>query len=476
MKVLFVIDTGRPGMVQEPLGMMHISALLKQHGHECEAIDLAVEEDLITTVCEHNPQLLAFSAITGPHRKLVQASQEIKEGPDIWSVFGGPHPTYFPQMIEEDGVDIICRGEGEYPMLELVEALEAGKDFTSIQNLWVKHKGQIYRNPLRPFVQDLDSLPWPDREIFNRFDKLHIDDTRHFMGGRGCPYNCAFCFNHIAKKLAKGRYVRWRSVDDFIEELKTVKEQYNMRFVNFQDDTFVLSIDWLEEFSLRYRQELGIPFLCNVRADLITDHLSQVLADAGCVCAAVGLESGNDYIRNTVLNKHITREQFISACNSLKAQGIRIITQNIFGLPFETVDAALDTISLNIACGTDQINTYFYVPYPGTQLAELAVREGIFQAESPNFLPESFSTAFSSVNLTLPKAKQIERLAWLAPTCVHFPILFPFVRWAFTCSEGKLTRIQTAITLFVLFLQRRCVTGFSVESHSVNASSSTHRG
>jgi anaerobic magnesium-protoporphyrin IX monomethyl ester cyclase len=269
MKILFVIDTGVGRMRQESLGIMHISALLKQHGHICEALDLARNKDLVTTAREHAPQLLAFSAITGPHRRLMRASREIKRGCNILSVFGGPHPTYFPQMIEEEGIDIICRGEGEYPMLDLVQALQAGQDFTSTRNLWVKRDGQIYRNPLRPFVQDLDSLPWPDRELLNEFPELHAEDTRHFMGGRGCPYSCTFCFNHIAKTLAEGRYVRRRSVENLIAEIKAVKRQHDMRFITFQDDTFGLSTDWLDEFSAHYRREIGLPFLCHLRADLV---------------------------------------------------------------------------------------------------------------------------------------------------------------------------------------------------------------
>jgi anaerobic magnesium-protoporphyrin IX monomethyl ester cyclase len=135
MKVLFIIDTS--SLDQEPLGIMHISALLKQHGHTCEALDLSKERDLVGAVRERDPQLLAFSVVTGPHKRLVRASREIKQELDVLSILGGPHASYFPEVIEEDGVDIVCQGEGEYPMVELVEAMEAGRDFTGIRNLWV---------------------------------------------------------------------------------------------------------------------------------------------------------------------------------------------------------------------------------------------------------------------------------------------------------------------------------------------------
>jgi uncharacterized radical SAM superfamily protein len=301
-------------------------------------------------------------------------------------------------------------------------------------------------------VQDLDGLPWPDRELFNRFSKLHVEDTRYFMGGRGCPYDCTFCFNHLAKELADGHYVRWRSVENLIGELKAVKERYGMRFVNFQDDTFVLKMDWLEEFCAQYRKEIGLPFLCHVRANLVTDRMSQILAQAGCVHVGMGLESGNDHLRNMVLKKNISREQLISACQSLKAHGITVSTQNMFGLPFETIDTVLDTIELNIACQPERTNLFFYVPYPRTQLAQLCITEGFFRAEDLDTLPEDFATEFSSVNLTLSNARQIEQLAKLTRFCVHFPIFFPLIRFLFKHQGGNW--LKAFVSQSLLFLQR----------------------
>jgi radical SAM superfamily enzyme YgiQ (UPF0313 family) len=449
MKALFIVDVS--SLDQEPLGMMHISALLRQHGHTCEALDLSSERDLTTTVSERAPQLIAFSAVTGPHRKLIRASREIKRGLDVISIFGGPHPTYFPEMIKEEGVDIICQGEGEYPMLELADAIEAGDSFIDIPNLWVKQGDQISRNPPRPFIQDIDTLPWPDRELFNSFSPLHIEDTRYFMGGRGCPYNCTFCFNHLAKKLTEGQYVRWRSPQNLIGELKAVKAQYGMRFVNFQDDTFILDMDWLEEFSARYKHEIDLPFLCHVRANLVTDRMSELLAEAGCVHVGMGLEAGNDQLRNAVLNKNISREQLINACSSLQSYGITVSTQNMFGLPYETIDTVLETIELNIACKPDRTNLFFYVPYPRTQLAQIAVDEGFFRSEDLDSLPENFTTEFSSVNLDLSNARQIEQLAKLTRFCVHFPVFFPLIRFLFKHQEGNW--IKAFVSRSLLFLQ-----------------------
>lgn len=430
MKFLFIIDTKT--IDQEPLGIMHIVSMLKRSGHNCEALDLAREgHNLLSAVRHSAPQVIAFSAVTGPHQKLLRVAQEIKYEMNVLSIFGGPHPTFFPEFIENDGVDIICLGEGEDPVLELANALESGGDFTGIQNLWVKQEDKIYRNPTRPFCEDLDSLPWPDREIFNKFPELHIEDTRYFMGGRGCPYNCSFCFNHVAKKVSSGHYVRWRSVENVIAELENVKAKYGMRFVNFQDDTFILKRTWLETFSIRYREQIKLPFLCHVRADLTDNHISQLLADAGCVHVGMGLEAGDDNMRNMVLNKGITREQLLNACSALRAAGITISTQNMFGLPFETIDTVLETIALNIECNPERTNLFFYVPYPRTKLAETSIDAGFYKADDLARIPEEFNVEFSSVNLQLENAKQIEQLAKLTRFCVHYPVLFPLIKSLF---------------------------------------------
>jgi radical SAM superfamily enzyme YgiQ (UPF0313 family) len=417
--------------------MMQIAALLKQYDYTCEALDLAMEDNWEVAIHAHQPQLLAFSATTGLHRRLARVSCTIKNNMNVLSIFGGPHPTCSPQFIERAGVDIICRGEGEYPMLELVEALEKGKDFTAIPNLWVKLNGQIYRNSPRPYLSDLDSLPWPDRDLFDMFPQLHQGDTRYFMAGRGCPYDCAFCFNQVGRKLAEGRYVRWRSVENLIGELKAVKENYGMRFVRFQDDTFVLRMQWLEKFCALYRQEIGLPFFCTARVDLVTDRMSKILAEAGCVNVALGVESGNDRVRNMVLKKNISKNQIIYACRSLQSHGIAVLTLNMFGLPFDKIDTALETIELNIACQPRKAGITCYMPYPGTQLAQISIDEGLFDAGDYDSLPEQLLPWSSLIVLDLEEGQQLEQLARLFNFCVRFPVFYPLIRFLFKCKGGN---------------------------------------
>lgn len=449
MRILFIAESVT--LEQEPLGIMHLSAMLKAHQHECRLISLDQTPGLVRQVKDFGPQLLAFSATTGIHKRYVEASREIKKDWPALAVFGGPHASFFPQLIEEDGVDVICRGEGEYPLLELVEALANGRDFSDVPNLWIKSGGQIRRNATRGFLEDLDSLPFPDRSLVRDFPHLTTSGTRFFMAGRGCPYDCSFCFNHVARDLSNGPYVRWRSVDNLIEEIGTVRRTCDLRLVSFQDDTFILRRDWLREFAEKYKRQVGLPFFCHVRANLVDEEMSLLLADAGCVHVGIGLESGSDDLRNRILRKNISKDQIINSCRSLRSQGILITTQNMFGVPHETVDTVSETIELNIQCKPHRTNLYFFMPYPGTDLAAYAIDQGYFSSSQMNSLAYSFSTEFAHLVLDLPQKADIEDLARLTRFCVRFPIFFPAIRWLFRL-HGK-RQVKSLATRSLLTMQ-----------------------
>ena len=205
-----------------------------------------------------------------------------------------PSPDILSQTIEEEGIDAICIGEGEYPMLELANAMEEGKDFTRIENLAFKQNGTIIKNSIRPFIDKngLNDLPFPDRELVRGFDSVWRTRTGFVAAGRGCPYDCSYCFNHISRTVQKGRWTRHRSVDNVLAEIRWLKEQFKVVYIAFQDDTFILNRRWLQEFLPRYKDEIGLPFICNVRSDLTNEEDVQLLAEAGCIRAAMGIESG----------------------------------------------------------------------------------------------------------------------------------------------------------------------------------------
>lgn len=182
-------------------GVMVISSLLRENGFEVRVVP-ADEDSLTRTLADGEPTILAFSATTAYIRHYLQVNRAVKRNhPHAWSVFGGPHPTFFPEIIEEEGVDAICIGEGEYPMLEMVRGRENGDPVNSLENWWVRENGTVHKNEVRPLIEDLDSLPLPDHDLFRRAMPTSLAQAI-VITSRGCPYKCTYCFN---KEIEIGR-------------------------------------------------------------------------------------------------------------------------------------------------------------------------------------------------------------------------------------------------------------------------------
>ncbi|MEI8191314.1 MAG: LysR substrate-binding domain-containing protein, partial [candidate division NC10 bacterium] len=208
-------------------------------------------------------------------------------------IAGGPAAVNPAPMAEF--IDAFVIGEGEEAILELANALEAKKDFRHIRNLWFRSNGTVIKNNVRPLIENLDALPFPDRSIF-KYQAIidrNYDDGAEFMVGRGCPFHCSFCINKALQDLYKdkGRFVRYRSVNNVIAEIKSVTEEYsNIGRITFQDDILGLNTAWLAEFARNYGREIHLPFRCNLRADNVDDERLRLLQKAGCAEIWVGVE------------------------------------------------------------------------------------------------------------------------------------------------------------------------------------------
>ncbi len=382
MRVLFVIQQ----IDYEPQGIMHLSSALKAAGHEVE-LAIAAHQDPLIVARKFQPDVVAYSVITGSQRYYLTLNRQIKaELPDLFSVFGGPHPTFFPEMVQEEGVDGICRGEGEEALVDLVNALAAGGPDAALDTAnWsfqvngTQPGRSTISNPVRPYVEDLDSLPFPDRALVYERDPISArSKIKHFLTGRGCPYNCTYCFNHALSELyrGKGRRFRQRSVRHVIAEIRRVRDQYPLEFVVFVDDTFVLSEAWLAEFASAYPREIGLPFFCNTRANLVTAEQVRLLKEAGCHSVSMGIETASDRIRNELLKRRMTRRQILDAARLFHAGGLEFTTTNMIGLPTSTLEDDLETLELNIQARPSYAHVFIFQPYPRTELGEFTREHG----------------------------------------------------------------------------------------------------
>lgn len=386
MKILFVYPdyfTFPDGSYQPEarfyFGLAYLSAFLKESGHETSLIHLVKpthEEEFIDLINQESPNLIAFSTTTHMFPKVKTLAQWVKKHTRIPTICGGVHPTIDPEETgKTEGIDMICLGEGEEALLELADKMSSEKKITNIRNIWVKQNNNIVRNKVRPLVENLDLLPFPDRSIFDKNLLSPEQKSRGaIMASRGCPYNCAYCSNHIQKSIYpnKKNYVRFKSVGRIIDEIKDLIARDNdVEFIRFDDDILTLKEDWFEQLMTRYAKEINLPFICNARANLLDEKNIKMLAQAGCKTVAMGIESGNKWIREKILHRYMSNQKIINTFQLCKKYGMKTVSTNIIGLPFETLEMVMDTIRLNALCEPDFMQVSIFFPYPGTRLKRI---------------------------------------------------------------------------------------------------------
>lgn len=364
-----------------PRGFSHgigsMSAVLKEEGHSTELLYVdALQKALLSQKISPQTGLIAISSTTDQYDLAKRLIAFLSNTFDIPIILGGVHATVAPEeAVQTPGLLGICIGEGEEALLELVDALENNENIRSIKNFWFRLNGAVVKNEVRPLLEDLETLPFPDRTIFNYQEILNknYDDGAEFMVGRGCPFRCSFCINKALQDLykGKGRFVRYRNVESVIAEINLVTQTYqHVKKITFQDDILGLNKRWLAEFSGRYGREVGIPFRCNLRADNIDDETLRLLEKAGCAEIWVGVECGNERLRNLVLQKQLSTERIIAAFKLIKQYKIQSKAYNMIGLPGETPENIEETIQLNKRLKPDIRNVTIFRPYPGTALYE----------------------------------------------------------------------------------------------------------
>ena len=424
-RVLFVQDTPC-----EYAGVATLSAVLRWGGHETDLLVVDGGERDLVALRRHlrrtRPDLVGFTATTISVSRLLKAAAVAKaEG--LPTIFGGFHPTFFPDLAEHPHVDWICRGEGEGALLDLVELADAGwEGARHIPNLGWADEGELHLNPLRPLV-DVDSLPAVDREIyFDRFaDMARFSNKRVFVG-RGCPHGCTFCYNAQLRRLfdGLGSFVRMRSPRSIIDEVLQLRRRHGLQTLTFTCESFTTDREWALDFLERYGREVGAPFMTAAVISDLDEELIGALADAGCFCLAVGLETGNEQIRKRVLGKRFDNDFARRIGDLCREAGIDLMAFCMFGLPEEGLDEAWETVDVLAAIGARSISATLLQPYPGTPIHKEITRKGLLR---PGITEEDiFNRPVGSV-VEAPERQAIEnvqKLAWLA---LKLPVARPLL-------------------------------------------------
>ena len=376
------------------VGIASLSAVLQEKGHQTELAHVVEESTgeklILDKIKTFSPDLVGFSSTTLGFKYVQELSETIRKNhTDILQICGGVHCTLAPdEAIQTPTLDMICVGEGEIVFPQLLDALTENKDHTNIRGIWVKQGDEVYKNGVAPIISDLDEIPFPDRSIFDYPNLVHERTGKAvFMASRGCPYHCSYCSNLTLRKTICGDntndYVRFRSVDNIVNEIKKVVAQYDfVTALHFDDDLFFLKQKFAEEFAEKYSKEIGLPFTCNMRPNLLKEKTVKLLKKAGCVEVKIGLENGNEYIRNEILKRSLSDKQMNTAFENCQEEGIKTHSFNMVGIPYETSSTVLDTIKMNARVKADYVQVSIFYPFPKTELYELCKEKGFTSTQT----------------------------------------------------------------------------------------------
>mgnify|MGYP006286023227 CR=1 FL=1 len=440
MKILFIYPNAN-SQVGFNYGLAHMSALLKQAGHEvtlwqlCEKLDPLPSKALfLDRLKKLSPELVGFSVVTNQWSYAKELAGWVREATDAPVVCGGIHATATPESVLETGLfDFVFRGESEEAFLEFVERLEAGENLADVRNLGLKWNGEVRINPLRP-LPDLQSLPVKDYDVF---DFQRIIDAKDgwvgLMASRGCPFSCTYCLNHQVVALYKKdlhcgfkdlNYIRHFDLDQLLFEITHLTSRYsNIKMFIFDDDLFTFDRGYVAEFCRRYKEICNIPFVVNAHVGFFNHAMARQLAEANCRIVKFGIESGSPRVRRLILNRHMKNKKIVEAIQSAHEYGLHSSVFLMIGLPGETREDVMATIRLVAEAKPGRFRWSFFFPFPGTRAYELSVEMGFVDfkkmTDLANFTEASCLDFGSEHNLFLKKVGTV--MPWFVNAYSNLP-------------------------------------------------------
>lgn len=365
--------------IYPPLGLLYIAAVL-QDKHKVKILDMEVDNlsanDFKKVLSSFKPDVVGITSTTPLHHQVIKLF-EIAKNKDskIITIAGGPHPTSLPEetLQECKAIDFIVIGEGEVTIQELLKNLTKNKNFSHIEGIAYRNKDKVIITQKRPLIENLDSLPFPARNLIKNEKYIWgvpgrgLIRTTVFQTLRGCPYQCSFCSQHVLF----GRKVRNRSVENVIAEIKEIVKKYRIQHLVLCDDTFGLEKKRTFDFCERLKEaNLGITWEGMTRVNIVTRELLEEMKSAGFVRISFGVESGNQKILDAV-KKGITLEQIKNAYEIADSLGLETRMSIIFGLPFETKKTIRKTLDFMKSLKAYQAYINIGTPFPATEYYDM---------------------------------------------------------------------------------------------------------
>ncbi len=363
-----------------PLGLAYLGAVAEKAGHDVKVIDCQAEklnyETFRSRISETPSDVIGVTATTLLYKSAMQLVNIAKEiQPQAITMLGGSHGTFWDEnaLNEYPSLDLVVRREGEQTFIELLTKLQTKENFSEVLGITFRKDGKIIRTPDRPFLEDLDSLPFPAHHL------LPLNELKHngkilfpLFTSRGCVYWCDFC----STVRMFGRGYRMRSPKNVVDEMQLVHDKYGVDQVTFYDDAFSVNrervVKICEELHTR---KLDMTWDCGTRVDMVDHDLLKTMYDAGCIAVWLGVESGSEAMLGA-MNKRIKLDQTRTAYKTAHKVGLMTIANTVLGFPGETEQTAWQTIRFIKELNPDDVGFYVATPYPGTPMYEQVKANG----------------------------------------------------------------------------------------------------
>jgi anaerobic magnesium-protoporphyrin IX monomethyl ester cyclase len=404
----------------QPLGTLYVASVLQKAGHDVRFLNGAftTHEQILRDLKDFGPGFIGIYSTTFGWQKAKKTAADVREmfQQRAFICAGGPYPIAMQEACLAEGensFDASVYGEGEFASLEIVARLERGETLEGVQGVIYREGGRIIKNPERPLISDLDSLPFPARELLGDSNQYIPPPATYkrkpvavLMTSRGCNRRCIYCFQ-IDKDRKSG--IRYRGVDSVLAEIEhCIRQGY--REIKFIDDTLAADYDRAMSLAKGIKaRQLDFTWFASACVNQVDKPLLQAFKDAGCWAILFGAESGVQKNLNTI-RKGTTPEQIRKAVRAAQEVGLKVNTPFLFGIPGETFAEGLQTIDFAIDLNPDMANFHAITPFPGTYLYDNLEKYGTMSDELSDFTYQG--AAFIPYTMTREEILKLRQIAF----------------------------------------------------------------
>lgn len=412
------------GTFIEPLFLAYAAAVLEKENLPVELIDCRpfyISQEELLKKFDDNVILAVIQTSTPSIDLDLDTAKKIKKAfPKTKTILVGSHVSVLDQEIMKDNefIDFIARGEYDYTIRDLVKTLITNGDIARVLGITRRSNREIIRNQNRPYIENLDELPFPARHLLpmeTYFDPMFKSRlTFRLMGSRGCVYRCTFC---LWPQTMLGRRIRFRNPLRVIDEIEHLIKDHGAKGFYFEDDTFTTNPKQVKEICEEMiRRKIKLPWSCLGRVDTLSEEMLKTMKKAGCYMIRFGVESASQEILNNI-KKGVTIAQTIRGLELARKAGIKAFASYVLGLPGETKETLEETV--NFAIKMDHYAAQFgmAVPYPGTELFQEAEKNGWLVTKDWTKYNAAETAVLGYPNLS---AEEIARAALMAHIKFYF--------------------------------------------------------